>query len=97
MQKIKIVVTTMALCVAVTLCSCVSVEMEVIRHPNGVQECREYKNGRIARVESFYLNADNKKILHGKCEEWNPPGEWGTGQEYRDGVLFRSYFTTVNQ
>jgi hypothetical protein len=79
-----------ALSIAALLCACGSLETTVISKGNGLMERRQYdQHGRIVRVESYYLTANGKKVLHGECEKWSPPGARGIQRVYKHGVIVR--------
>lgn len=81
----------------IMLCACATTKTTVVNKANGVREVRQYdSHGRIVRAESYYQTDKGKKVLHGACEEWSPPGGLGIRRTYEHGVLTRNSRVVVS-
>lgn len=79
------------LCTAIVVSACSALKTTVVTKPDGVRELRQYDaQGRIVRVESYYVTDRGKKVLHGSSEEWSPPGGLGLRRVYDHGALIRT-------
>ena len=55
-----------------------------------------YPNGHLKEKYTYYLDADNHQVRHGKREIWEENGLMGTEEVYEDGRLVRTSFLSKN-
>lgn len=78
------------------LCACTSTQV-VTDKGGGILQLRvNDAEGRIRRLETYYLSKTGKKILHGPCQEWTKPGLFGVERVYEHGKLVKKLWISAH-